>query len=34
MRMLSASGNPRLSNFAEQVECLFEPEGPSLLDSE
>ncbi|MEB2343915.1 MAG: transcriptional regulator [Deltaproteobacteria bacterium] len=34
MRMLSDSGNPRLSNFAELVECLFEHEGISLLDEE
>ena len=29
MRMLIDSGNPRLGNFAERVECLFEPEGIS-----
>jgi hypothetical protein len=34
MRMLSASGNPRLSNFAELVECLFEHEGLSLFGEE
>ena len=34
MRMLSAAGNPRLSNFAELVECLFEQEGLSLRDDE
>jgi hypothetical protein len=34
MRMLSASGNPRLSNFAELIDCLFEHEGLSLLDEE
>ena len=34
MRMLSDSGNPRLSNFAELVECLFEHEGISLLDKQ
>jgi putative addiction module killer protein len=34
MRMLSTSGNPRLSNFAELVECLFEHEGIALLDEE
>jgi DNA-binding phage protein len=34
MRMLSASGNPRLSNFAALVECLFEHEGLSLRDDE
>jgi len=34
MRMLSASGNPRLSHFAELVKCLLEQEGLSLLDDE
>ena len=34
VRMLSDSGNPSLSNFAELVECLFEHEGISLLDEE
>ncbi len=34
MRMLSAPGNPRLSNFAELIDCLFEHEGLSLLDEE
>ena len=34
MRMLSASGNPRLSNFAELIDCLFEHEGLSLFGEE
>jgi hypothetical protein len=32
--MLSASGNPRLSNVAELIDRLFEHEGLSLLDEE
>jgi hypothetical protein len=32
VRMLSASGNPRLSNFAELIGCLFQHEGLSPLD--
>lgn len=34
MRMLSDSGNPRLGNFAELVECLFAHEGIPLLGEE
>ena len=34
MRMLSVSGNPRLSNFAELIDCLFEHEGLSLFGEE
>lgn len=32
MRMLSPTGNPRLSNFAELVDYLFDYEGIGLLD--
>ncbi len=34
MRMLSATGNPRLSSFAELVDGLFEYEGLALPGSE
>ncbi len=32
MRMLSPSGNPRLSNFAELVDYLLEYEGIEVLE--
>lgn len=33
MRMLSPTGNPRLSNFAELVDYLHEYEGIPLIES-
>jgi DNA-binding phage protein len=33
MRMLSPTGNPTLSNFAELLDCLYEYEGIPFLAS-
>lgn len=33
MRMLSAKGNPRLSNFAELVDYLYDYEGIHFIDA-
>ena len=33
MRMLTPTGNPTLSNFAELIECLHEYEGITLFDA-